>query len=180
MKTFRKTGLAVIMTVAAAMPMTAVADNGFFIGGSLGSATLTEDFNRVDVDADSTAFRLVFGYQFSDAFGLEAGYHSFGTFEEDRDFRFELDADGTFIGANIGAPVSDGFRLFARGGAFFFDGDSLIDAVPWRTRSDSNLYVGGGAEVEITEQLSLVGDWTRYELRDTDSDVISLGFTVRF
>ena len=62
----------------------------------------------------------------------------------------------------------------------FFDGDSLIDTVPWSTRSYSNLYVGGGAEVEITEQLSLVGDWTRYELDDVDSDVISLGFEFRF
>ena len=76
--------------------------------------------------------------------------------------------------------MSDTFRLFVRGGAFFFDGDSLIDTVPWSTRRDSNLYLGGGAEVEITEQLSLVGDWTRYELRDTESDVISLGFTLRF
>ena len=178
MTTFRKIGLAL---VAAALPMTAAADSGFFIGGSVGSATLTDDFDRVDVDADSSAFRLVFGYQFSDAFGLEAGYHRFGTFEENRDVLFELDADGTFVGANIGAPINESFRLFARGGAFFFDGDSLIDSVPWSsTRSDSNLYLGGGAEVEITEQLSLVGDWTRYELRDTESDVISLGFTLRF
>ena len=179
MKTLKNTSLALV-AAAAALPMTAMADSGFFIGGSVGSATLTDDFNRVDVDTDSTAFRLVFGYQFSDAFGLEAGYHRFGTFKENRDVRFELDADGTFVGANIGAPLSDGFRVFARGGAFFFDGNSRIDSVPWSTRWDSNLYLGGGAEVEITEQLSLVGDWTRYELRDTDSDVISLGFTLRF
>ena len=162
------------------LPVTAVADDGFFVGGSVGSATLTDDFDGFDVDADSNAFRLVFGYQFSDAFGLEAGYHRFGTFEEDRDFRFELDADGMFVGANVGVPVSDDFRLFARGGAFFWDGDSLINTVTRATPDDSNLYLGGGAEVAITEQLSLVGDWTRYELRDTDSDVISLGFTIRF
>ena len=178
MNTLKKTGL--VLIAVGLLPVAAVADEGFFIGGSVGSATLTDDFDGFDVDDDSTAYRLVFGYQFSDMFGLEAGYHRFGTFEEDRNFRFELDADGVFVGGNLGVPMSNDFRLFARAGAFFWDGDSVINTVTRATPDDSNLYLGGGAEVAITDQLSLVGDWTRYELRDTDSDVISLGFTLRF
>lgn len=179
MKNMRKTSLAALVAMAM-VPVTAMADDGFFVGASIGSATLTDDFDGFDVDDDSSAYRLVFGYQFSDAFGLEAGYHRFGTFEEDQAFRFQLDADGVFVGGNVGVPMSDSFRLFARGGAFFWDGDSLINSVTRATPDDSNLYLGGGAEVEINEQLSLVGDWTRYELRDTESDVISIGFTLRF
>jgi OOP family OmpA-OmpF porin len=175
MKPSIKAACALLITT---LPIAALADDGFFVGASIGSATLTDDFDGFDVDADSSAYRLVFGYQFSDAFGLEAGYHRFGTFEENRNFSF--DADGVFLGGNVGVPLSDSFRLFARGGAFFWDGDSVINTVTRATPDDSNLYLGAGASVAITEQLSLVGDWTRYELQDTDSDVISIGFTLRF
>ena len=178
MNTLRNTGLAIL--AVGLLPAAAVADDGFFIGASVGSATLTDDFDGFDVDDDSTAYRLVLGYQFSDMFSLEAGYHRFGTFEEDQNFLFELDADGAFVGGTFGVPMSEDFKLFARGGAFFWDGDSLINTVTRATPDDSNFYLGGGAEVAVTEQLSLVGDWTRYELRDTDSDVISIGFTLRF
>jgi hypothetical protein len=46
--------------------------------------------------------------------------------------------------------------------------------------SQAFLYYGGGAKFAITDRLSLLGDWTRYELEDTESDVVSLGFTFRF
>ena len=97
----KKTGLSLVL-VLGLLPMSASADEGVFIGASVGSATLTDDFDGFDVDADSTAYRLVFGYQFSDMFALEAGYHRFGTFEEDQGFRFQLDADGVFVGGQPG------------------------------------------------------------------------------
>lgn len=174
-----------LLTMLALTPLTAFADSGFYFGGSVGSATLTEDFDGLGIDSDSTPFRLTAGWQVNDFFSLEGGYHNFGRFEE----RFEtgngpidirLKADGFTLGATGSIPLGDTVGLFGRAGAFFWDGDAEINDVTQARPEDSNLYLGGGATVAMTDRLKLVGDWTRYQLEDTESDVISLGFTYRF
>lgn len=167
-----------IVVLVAATP--ARADGGPYVGASIGSATLTDSFEFFDVDDDSTAYRLVAGFNFGDTFGLEAGYQKFGSFEEDLDNRFRLDADGVFFGGTLGLPLSDGVRLLGRGGLFFWDGDSIFNDARRANGDDGQLYLGAGAEVKLGDSLRLVGDWTRYELDYTDSDVISIGFTLNF
>ena len=151
-----------------------------YVTASLGNATLDDTFGIVDVDEDSSAYRIGVGIDFTQTFGLEAGYHRFGTFEEDTPERFRLDADGWYLGANVGAPLAPNFRLIGRGGLFFYDGDSIFDEFIRESQDDGYFYWGGGAEVELANNFSLVGDWTRYELEDTESDVISIGFRLRF
>ncbi len=184
MKYAKTASIALLATLALA-PLTAFADSGFFIGGSVGSATLTEDFDGLGVDADSDSFRLTAGWQFNDYFALEGGYHSFGKFEESLDVGgnpvdIRLKADGFTLGATGSLPLGSSFSLFGRAGAFFWDGDAEINNVSQARPEDTNIYLGGGATVAVTERLRLVGDWTRYQLEDTESDVISLGFTYRF
>lgn len=184
MKHAKTASIALLATLVLA-PFTAFAESGFIIGGSVGSATLTEDFDGLGVDADSDSFRLTVGWQFNDYFSLEGGYHSFGKFEESLDVggnpvNIRLKADGFTLGATGSLPLGSSFSLFGRAGAFFWDGDAEINNVTEARPEDTNIYVGGGATVAITERLRLVGDWTRYELEDTESDVISLGFTYRF
>jgi len=63
---------------------------------------------------------------------------------------------------------------------FFWNGDADINNVTVATPEDSNLYIGVGAGYAFTEKFSLTGDWTRYELEDTQSNVLSIGFEYRF
>jgi OOP family OmpA-OmpF porin len=178
------------LTVAAAAvlavaPLTATADGHFYLGGSIGSASLSEDFDGFDVDADSTAYRLVAGWQFSDYFSLEGGYHNFGTFEQGFDVGGEpvdvsLKADGFVLGATGTVPLSEKFALYGRAGFFFWDGDAEINDVSQARPEDTNLYIGAGIKFALSDRLSLLGDWTRYELEDTRSDVASLGLTLSF
>ena len=172
-------------TLLALSPLTALADGGFYVGGSVGSSSLSNDFDGFEVDADSTAFRLIAGWQFNDFFSLEGGYHNFGELEQSFDSNGELvdislKADGFTLGGTGSLPLGEKFALFGRAGAFFWDGDAEINDITQARPEDTNLYYGGGAKFAITERLSLVGDWTRYELEDTESDVISLGFTFSF
>ena len=184
MKQKRMRSFALLATLALA-PLTAFADSGFYFGGSVGSATLTEDFSGLGIDTDSTPYRLTAGWQVNDFFSLEGGYHNFGKFEERIDIGggpvdLRLKADGFTLGATGSIPLSSSFALFGRAGAFFWDGDAEINNITQTRPEDSNLYLGGGATASVTERLKLVGDWTRYQLEDTDSDVISLGFMYRF
>lgn len=163
--------------LAAAIPT--MADSGPYIEASIGNATLNDSFDLVDVDDDSAAYRVGVGMDFG-GFGIEAGYHRFGTFAEDVPNRFELDADGFYLGGNLGGDVAPNIRVFGRGGVFFYDGDSIFDEFIREARDDGYFYFGGGAEVSVGGGLSLVGDWTRYQLEQTESDVISIGFRLRF
>lgn len=175
--------------VAAALwaltPVTAFADSGLILAASVGSAELSEDFDGFDVDASSTAYRLTVGWRFSDYLAVEAGYHNFGDFDQTFDISgtpidVSLKADGFTFGGVGSLPLGDRFALFARAGAFFWDGDADINNVTQATPEDTNLYVGVGARLALTERLSLTADASRYDLDDTSSSVFSAGFDIRF
>lgn len=179
------TAIIASLALFALMPMTAFADNGFFLGGSIGASTLDDDFDGLGVDTDSTSFRLTAGWQLNDFLSLEAGYHNFGIFEERLDIGgvmtdISMKADGFTLGATGNIPLGGKFSMFGRAGAFFWDGDAKINDISVATPEDTNLFYGAGADFKVSENFSLLGDWTRYELEDTHSDVISFGFKFRF
>lgn len=166
-------------------PATIWAEPGLVIGGGVGAASLNEDFDGFNIDADSTAFRLTIGWQFNDHFSLEAGYHNFGRFEQSVDVAgtpvdVSLKADGFTLGANASLPLGERFSLFGRAGAFFWDGDADINGVSQARPEDTNLFLGIGLSYRLTEKLELTGDWSRYELEDTESDVATMGLRYRF
>jgi len=184
MKDLNKAALTVTM-ILALTPLSAVAEDGFYLGGSIGSASLTEDFDGFDVDTNSISLRLIAGWQFNDYFSLEGGYHNFGEFEQRIDNGGEpvdisLKADGFTLGVTGSIPLGQKFALYGRAGSFFWDGDAEINNVSQAQPEDTNLYIGAGAKYAISDRFSLLGDWTRYELEDTQSNVVSLGFTVSF
>ncbi len=79
-----KQGLAVMaLTMMFSMaPLNVHAGDGFFVGASIGSASLNDDFDGLKVDDDTTSYRIVGGWRVNQYFALEAGYHDFGDFEQ--------------------------------------------------------------------------------------------------
>ena len=165
-------------------PLNATAAGNFYVGGSIGSASLTDNFDGFNVDSSSTAFRLVAGWQFNDYFSLEGGYHNFGTFKQTADpaipVVIRLRADGFTLGATGNLPLGEKFAIYGRAGSFFWDGDASINDVTQATPADTNLFLGAGLRYKATDRWSILGDWTHYQLEDTTSDVVSIGFTVGF
>ena len=178
--------LAIISIVFLAIaPLTAAADGRVYVGVSVGSASLSEDFDGFDVDADSTAIRLVAGWQFNDYFSIEGGYQNFGDFEQSFDIdgenvKISLKADGFTLGITGTAPLGEKFALFGRIGSFFWDGDAAINNVTQATPEDTNLYFGFGAKYALSDRFSLLADWSRFELEDSQSGVTSLGIVFSF
>lgn len=171
--------------MALALPAAAMADSGLYFGGSIGSASLDSGFDEFVVDDSSTAYRVTLGWQFSDFLAIEAGYHDFGTFEDSfttggEPLDLRLEADGYMLGGTASLPLAGSLWLYGRAGAFIWDADANVNSITEARPEDTNPYYGGGAKVSLTDRLDLVGDWTRFELKDTNSDVISLGFTYRF
>ena len=167
-----------------ALPISAQAD-GVFIGGSIGTASLDDDFDGLAVDDSSTAYRLVVGWRFNDYFALEGGYHNFGDFEQTFDIAgvpntVVLSADGFTLGATGAIPFGERFSLMGRAGMFFWNGNAEINNVSQATPEDSNLYLGAGLRFQITEKVQVTGDWTRYDLEGTNSGVFSIGLEYQF
>jgi len=167
------------------LPSLASAESGPFFGASFGSSHFDKDFSGFNIDTDANAYRFVAGFQLGDYLGLEAGYHNFGDFSETIDLGgfsalTKVAADGWTLGGTLGLPLNEQFSLYGRAGVFFWDADVEVDGFSINVPEDENPYYGGGAKVEVTSNLSLVGDWTRYELDTIDSDVISIGLQYRF
>ena len=123
-------------------PMSALA-GGFFVGASIGKANLNEDFDGLNVDTDSTSYRISAGWRFNDYFALEGGYHNFGDFEQSFDddgdtINAKLSADGFLLGAIGTIPLGERFALTARAGGFFWNGAAEINgvsqAMSWKAR----------------------------------------------
>jgi len=177
--------LASLAVASMASPGIAAADSGFFVGGSFGSATVDDRFDDVNFDTDTSAYRFVGGYQFGDLFGLEIGYQDFGDLDEiviigPISSLTSISAEGWTAGGTLDLPLSDTFSLFGRAGVFFWDADVSIDGFSIHVPSDENPYYGAGARLKVSSNLSLIGDWSRFELYDVDTDVISIGLQYRF
>lgn len=167
------------------LPGSSLADSGFFIAASVGSARLSDDFDGFDIDSSSTAYRLTAGWRFNEYLALEGGYHNFGRFDQTIDFEgspaeVTLKADGFTLGGIGNLSLDERWSLFARFGAFFWDGDADLNNVSAATPEDTNLYLGAGARFALNEQLSLTADGSQYQLDDTSSSVLSVGIDLRF
>lgn len=183
MKLKQTAALAVSLLLVAG-PISAFAGD-FYLGASIGNATLDEDFDGLVVNDNSTAFRIIAGWRFNDYFTVEGGYHDFGDFEQTFDdgsgpMTATLSADGFILGATGRIPVSERFAVTGRAGMFFWNGSAEVNNVSQATPEDSNLYLGVGVSFDVGERLQLTADWTRYELESATSGVFSVGLQYRF
>ncbi len=167
------------------LPLCAQADKGFFVGGSIGSAQLSEDFDGLNIDTSSTSFRILGGWRFNDYFAVEGGYHDFGDFEQKIDVNgtrvsASLSADGFTLGVGGYFPLGERFSVTGRFGMFYWNGRAEINNVSQATPEDNNPYFGAGISYALSDDFLVTGDMTRYELEDAASNVFSIGFQYRF
>jgi OOP family OmpA-OmpF porin len=165
--------------------LSANAENGFYLGGNIGRANLDEDFDGLNIDANSASYGLVGGWRFNDHFSLEGGYFDFGNFEQNIDIEgatssVSLSANGFTLGATGSVPLGDKFSLYGRAGWFFWAGDAEVNNVSQATPEDRNLYLGAGISYAVNDRFKVSGDWTRYELDGVNSGVFSMGIQFSF
>lgn len=179
-----KTSL-LVLTLA---PFAAIADSGFYIGGSFGGANIEADFGDTglpdvpsSIDEDDTAYKVFVGYNFdlpSINLGVEAGYVDFG--EPDIDTNVgELLFDPTGINlwgiAGIEAGPVD---IFGKLGYIAWDYDaSLLDDGFGDSGSDIGYGLGIGFGIGPVQ---IRGEYEIYDIEDADVSMLSLGVVYRF
>ena len=176
----RKAILFAVALMALPVLPAVAADNGFYLGGSVGQANLkisdiTDGISTADFDADDTAFKLIAGIRPLDWLGVEAAYVNFGE-PEDTVLGQKLKADGDGISAfAVGFLPTGPVDLFAKVGLISWDSKisgSFDD-------SGTDLAYGVGAQFRVLG-LSIRAEYEKFDISDVDLDMISVGLTYTF
>jgi opacity protein-like surface antigen len=123
----KKLGLSVVLTALVALlvqPATA-ADNGFYLGASVGQMgiKINEDTDEIDFSGDDTAFKVFAGFRFITFLGVEGSYVDLGApseFLEGLDATIETDITGYdgFVVGYLPLGIAD---IFAKAGVIAWD-----------------------------------------------------------
>jgi len=202
-------GTALTALALAAAPAGAQAfeeDTGFYAQGSYTYLDIEPD--GADSGVDSSAITGRVGYQFTPtcsvegdlSTGIDDGEFDFNVDEDD--FEFDDNDDGDLddiiaasgdIGLNyllgvygrFSVPVGDRFDVMARGGYAYVDLDAEL-TTPGGTdiasvEDSADGFSGGvGAAFDLTESIELRGDYTYFDLEDTDTNTFTVAVGYKF
>jgi len=160
----------------ASLPAVA-ADNGVYLGASVGQSGLQiDDF---DYDADATGYKIIAGWRFLDWLAVEGNYVDFGS-GDDRvaGTKIETEADGISLSAVGFLPVGP-VDLFARVGAIDWSADLSSPGLGSDSDDGTDLTYGIGAQFRVWS-LSIRAEYEMFDIDDADLDMISVGVTWTF
>jgi hypothetical protein len=153
------------------------ADNGIYVGGSLGRANAEIDEGPLQIDGDDTGFKVIAGIRPLDWLGIEANYVNFGEAEENN---LEFDADGVSAFA-VGFLAVGPVDVFAKGGLISWDGSVGIRGSGDVFREDgTDIAYGVGAQFRFLS-LSVRAEYEIFDVDDVDElNMLSVGVTFTF
>jgi len=167
MKLSKLIASSVLLALCWAMPATAK-DSGWYIGGSIGSATVEVD--SVDFDENDFAWKAFGGYQFGGLLAIEGGYVDFG---KPSDGPLNVDPYGLSAFAVLGLPLGP-VRVFGKLGGLYWD----VDASDGSNDDGSDLAAGVGLEFELAS-FAIRGEVEYFDVAD-DIYMVSIGATYTF
>lgn len=122
-------------------------DEGFYVGASLGSASIEQDgadpdLGDFDFDENDFAWKIFGGYQFSGLLAIEGGYVDLGS---PSDSGTKIDPYGLDLFAVVGIPLGP-VRVFGKLGGIYWDSDIDIGDT---SSSDDGFDAAGGVGLEF-------------------------------
>jgi hypothetical protein len=181
-----------IILVVVAVPASAV-ENGFYIGGSIGSSSLEvrdfdEDFGAFEFSDGDTAYKLFAGFRFLNFLAVEAGYVDLG---DPKDIIASIEGDELEV--QIGVNGWDAFAvgllpigpvdLFAKVGVVSWEADIRAAYNDLRDRdsdSGSDAAYGIGLALRLGN-VALRAEGERFDIGDAeDVYMFSVGATFTF
>lgn len=178
----------VAILAVAAIPATA-ADNGFYLGASIGGSSIKvsefdEELGTLDFSGGDFAYKLFAGYRFMSFLGVEAGYVDLGS---------PNDSVGDDINARIGVDGWDAFAVgflpigpvdvFAKLGLISWDADirAAFENIVEHDSDDGIDVVWGLGVAFRLGSLAVRAEGERFELGNADKVyMFSVGATFTF
>jgi OOP family OmpA-OmpF porin len=161
------------------------ADNGIYLGASLGRSDVNVDVGLLEVDDTDNGFKIIAGIRPLDWFAVEANYIDLGSIDlsDDGD---DVSIDSKAITASV--LLIKEFKvvdLFAKLGFAKWDSDFSVSEVGSTSDDGFEPTYGVGVGAHFGS-LGLRAEWERFETSslddqlDIDFDTISLSFTYTF
>lgn len=158
------------------------ADNGFYVGVSVGQAgvEVTDDLSGLDLDDEDTGFKGIVGFRPLDFIGFELNYVDLGSPSTDfAGTSVEISSTGldVFVVGFITLPVVD---IFAKVGFIAWDAELASPAFGTVSESGEDLAYGAGVQLKFGSA-SVRAEYEIFDISDLeDANMISLGFTWTF
>jgi hypothetical protein len=174
----KATALAAVLMMGSSAAALA-ADNGFYLGGSIGQANLEIDelqtLPPADFEGDDTAFKLIAGIRPLDWLAVEASYVNFGEPEDTvNGVRRRADGDGISAFAVGFLPLGP-VDVFAKGGLITWD-----SKVSGFDEDGTDLAYGVGAQFRVWS-ISVRAEYEVFDVDNVDDlSMWSIGATFTF
>jgi hypothetical protein len=181
--------LAALLAAFFLLPVSAMADSGFYIGGSFGNAGVEVDLGDLgleDFDEDDSAYKAFLGYRFDlpmMILAVEGGYVNLGEPEyrvDPASVSIEPTGINLFALAGVEAGPMD---FFVKAGYIAWDadfvGDDGLGNILRDSDSGSDLGYGLGLSFGLGP-LEVRGEYEMYDIEDADVSMISVGFSYLF
>ena len=160
---------------------TLAADNGIYLGASVGQSSVQYDNLDLNFDASATGYKVIAGWRFLDWLAVEGNYVDLGSGDDNvLGTRVESDVNGVSLSAVGFVPVGP-VDLFARVGAVNWNADFDAPNLGVSESDDgTDLTYGVGAQFRVWS-LSIRGEYEVFDISDADTvDMFSIGVTWTF
>jgi hypothetical protein len=179
----RKTMIAAAVAAACSLfSLPAVsADNGIYLGASVGQSSVQYDDLNLDFDASATGFKAIAGWRFLDWLAVEGNYVDLGSGDDNvLGEKVTSDVNGVSLSAVGFLPIGP-VDLFARVGAINWNADLEAPGLDIKASDDgTDLTYGVGAQFRVWS-LSVRGEYERFDISNADTvDMFSIGVTWTF
>jgi opacity protein-like surface antigen len=155
-------------------------DTPLYIGAHYGQSTWRPGCFAQPCDNTGTVGRALAGWQFTEVFAAELSFNNIGKATSQNYF---VKANVWEVSALAAWPVFDAFSLYAKLGGYRA---AYENNAPSKNTNSSYLW-GGGLAYEITRNITVRGEWQRYEgvggsptMPRSDIDILSAGVLWRF
>ncbi len=165
-------GLASVL-MAAVLPVSVLAETAtIYITGQFGKTSYDID-SGVNVDDEDNGYTMGVGARMGPNVAIEGGFVDLG---EVSDSTASIETSGAFAGLGLFVPLQPGFELTGRVGLIAWDADMKASVGPASSSEDgTDIYYGIGAAFQVSRELHLTVGFDRYDIDDTDVDMLSLG-----
>jgi len=153
------------------------ADNGFYLGASIGQSNVKIEQGLAQVDGDDTGYKLIAGIRPLDWLAVEASYIDFGTVKDGAAVSDNNGVSAFVVGFLPIGPVD----LFAKGGLVKSDSSVKLNGLGKAFDSDGTDFAYGvGAQFRLLS-LSLRAEYEVFDVKDVkDLNMLSVGVTYTF
>lgn len=168
---------AILLTLG--MTGTALAQNGFYAGASIGQATIDGCDGFTNCDDEDTAWKIFGGWELNPTIAFEAAWVDFGEVSGSiGSSAVSAKTDGWTLAAKGSLPLNEQFGVFGKLGMIRWDVEGGGAASGIDDDGTDPMY-GIGAQYMLTDRLGIIGEWEWYDI-DADVDLLSVDALIKF